>query len=682
MPMVSLEFAGKSFPLRFQWWGDEFVTGKVRAVCSRVPEGLGEFMIRADDPRLVPETAELYAAPSLTVTAAPLALPAGLTSRHPRLLVSQSDLPGLRGPGRNISRKLLFSSLDRWELPLRKTPESKISDGPEGLGEEDRMLISAFISLLEPEKRNVERAMDAYFRYLEVTGEKGFEPLSIDTQSGEVLFLLCVGFDWLYDSFTEEQREHARGWLWKVADICWSHLGYGRDDYAQAHYLGCGMGLLAFSLLFFGEHPRAKEWVGHLHGVARWVCASLPPDGFFAHGVNLWIYEFGFLLRWVELLRTGAGIDLWSSCPALAAASRFRAAATTPDGMEAVTMGDPQFRVGGDSWCHFLIASRTGSREAQWLGSFLRELPVTGVDFRNAPVRRHVYEYLWHDEGLFPRRPEERVTMFDDGGQVFEGTETSLFAFRSGSPLGTHRYGLGITGAYGHGDPCNGSFLYWEHGHFLVSGPGPVYRRESALQNIVTVDGEGQIGDTTVWLPDFIPPEFIPPAPSVHRVAQGLEITADLHRAYLPHLGVVTMTRSVQVWPGRFIAGMDTVGLTKSRDISWQMHSRGLFSDLKSPPLNAWEITFPGLKPARLVLFEPTSGRVMTGPSEFIPAYPHDGIGDSFLRCSVRGNHARFLWVLLLADEPVPALSSGDVPSVRFGDGTRLHAREHALVRA
>jgi hypothetical protein len=127
---------------------------------------------------------------------------------------------------------------------------------------------------------------------------------------------------------------------------------------------------------------------------------------------------------------------------------------------------------------------------------------------------------------------------------------------------------------------------------------------------------------------------------------------------------------------------MDTVGLTMPRDISWQIHSRGLFSDLKSPKLNAWNISFPGWKPAQLVLYEPTSGSVMTGPSEFIPAYPHDGAGDFFLRCSVRGDHVRFLWVLLLADEPIPVFSAGDGPSLRFGDGTRLLAREHALVRA
>lgn len=684
MPRVFLEVNGKEFPMGFQWWGDEFATGKIRAVCAPGQDGLGEFVVHTVDPRLVPEKADLYATPRLHVTARPFAPSEGITSRHPRLLLSEEGLPGLRdhaGPGRRHSWELLLSCLDRWDMPLRTTAESKIPGGPEGLGGEDRLLVSAFIALLDPAKNNAVRAVDAYFRYLDLTREKDFEPLTIDTQSGEVLFLLCVGFDWLYDDLTEEQKGRARSWLWDVADICWSHLGYERDDYAQAHYLGCGMGLLAFSLLFFEEHPRAGEWAGHLHGVVRWICSSLPPDGFFAHGLNLWIYEFGFLLRWLELFRSGAGIDLWSSFPALAAASRFRAAATTPDGLEGLTMGDPQFRVGGDSWCHFLIAARTGSTEAQWLGTFLRDSPVEGVDFRNAPVRRHVYEYLWHDERIPPRGAGGTTAIFDDGGQVFLRTGTSLFTFRCGSPLGKHRYGMGMTGAYGHGDPCNGSFLLWDNGHFLVGGPGPVYRRESALHNIVTVDGQGQLGDTTVWLPDFIPPELIPSSPDVRLEPEGVAIDADLHRAYLPHLGVRTMKRSVQVWPGRRIAGMDTIDLTAAREVAWQCHSRGAFRSMEMQGRPAWTISFPDGTKARLMLYEPVSGTSTAGASDFVPAYPHDGTGDSFVRLSVRGVHVRFLWVLVLADEPLPTFEPGEASHLRFGDGTRLLIGEHTLAR-
>jgi hypothetical protein len=341
-------------------------------------------------------------------------------------------------------------------------------------------------------------------------------------------------------------------------------------------------------------------------------------------------------------------------------------------------MGDPQFRVGGDAWCHYLIAARSGSGEAQWLGDLLRDIPPDGVDFRNAPARRRVYEYLWRDGAILPLKPEEEATAFGDGGQCFLRTENSLFTIRSGSPLGLHRYGRGISGAYGHSEPCNGSFLLYHGGRFIVSGPGAVYRRESGLHNIITIDGQGQVGDTAVWLPDFIPPEVLPPPLQMWTERDATRIEAELGRAYLPHLGVVTMHRSLQVWPGRRLAGLDTVELSDSRSITWQIHSRGRF--LPSASAGQWKLSSPD-GGTRLVLFEPSGSNAETGATEFVPAYPHDGDGDFFLRVSVRGKKVRFLWALFLDDEPYPVFERGESPQLRFADGSLLCVDGNSLGR-
>ena len=50
---------------------------------------------------------------------------------------------------------------------------------------------------------------------------------------------------------TPRERTRAKGRLWEVAEICRKHLDPARRDYAQAHYLGCGLGLLAFAFLFW-----------------------------------------------------------------------------------------------------------------------------------------------------------------------------------------------------------------------------------------------------------------------------------------------------------------------------------------------------------------------------------------------------------------------------------------------
>ncbi len=220
---------------------------------------------------------------------------------------------------------------------------------------------------------------------------------------------------------TADERERARKRLWEVADICWDHLGYERHDYGQAHFLGCGLGILAFSFLFWESHPRAKEWASYLRGTFQRVMRMLPQDGFFPHGVNLWIYEYGFLLRWLELFRVCAGEDLWGSTDHWRNASLFRACTTSPDFLYGITIGDPQYRVGGDAWCHYLIAARTGSDEAQWLAEQLADGPHAGVDFRHIPPRRRVYEFLYYDASI----GSERAVAEDTTGRERPASELS-----------------------------------------------------------------------------------------------------------------------------------------------------------------------------------------------------------------------------------------------------------------
>ena len=685
MPAASVSSGRTATPLDYHWWGDELSQRRVRGVCRIAGRLDPDFLVAVQDPRLVPVQVDFYEAPSLEVIPAPVTLPAALANLHPRLLLRDEDLPRLRSgalPARKESLKRILSLLAWWDHPLLKTAESKIPAGPEGLTDEDRLLLSAYAARLFPTDENIRRALGAYRVYLRRTREPDFEPLSIDTQAGEVLFLLSVGYDWLHGDFSPHERKEAGKRLNEVADICWNHLGYRRRDYAQAHFLGCGLGLLAFALLFPDTHPRAPEWLAYLHAVLRRVLATLPPDGFFPHGLNMWIYETGFLLRWLELFRTAAGIDLWPGAGALAASSRFRAAATSPDGLCGVTMGDPQFRVGGDSWCHALIAARTGSRTSQWLSDVLRDLPVEGVDFRLAPARRRVYEHLWHDDELSPERRTESVSIFPDGGQAFLRTAGSLFTFRSGSPLGGHRYRTGITGAYGHADPCNGSFLLFDQGRLALAGPGPVYRRDSSLHNVVTIDGQGQVGDTAVWLPDFFPPEIVPPNPEFRAEGESLAMAADLAPAYLPHLGVILMQRSLLVLPGMCIAGADVVELDAIHSIEWNLHAGGAFTRGEEASGARWIVTGSGEPGLRVLLLDPDRVEWTTGETEFVPAYPHDGTRDFYLRCTARGRRVRFVWVILLPGEPdaLPVMDGdallrlADGRVIKF-DGRWIHCR-------
>jgi hypothetical protein len=674
MPPAQVIAGGKEVQLQFDFWGDELERKLVRAI-AQIRLSPGErFSVRSSDRRLVPLGAELYVLCCPVPSSLDLAIPVGAGSRHPRLLLGEEDVRALRSRSSPLRRRILGRLHDFkavWDATLAPTPESKIPPGPEKLAPEDRLLVGAYLSLLEKTQKDVRRGVEALIEYVRLTQHSDFEPLAIDTQSGEVLFLLSVGFDWLYADLDDEQRALIRRRLWELADVCWGYLGYGRRDYAQAHYLGCALGLIAFSLLFPDEHPRAREWGGHCAGVLKLVLSLLPPDGFYAHGVNLWIYEFGFLLRWLELFRTAGGLDLWPDGGVLRCASGFRDAATSPDGLCGLAFGDPQYRVGGDSWCHYLIAARTGSGEARGLGDRLLELPVEGVDFRSAPARRRIYEHLWFPEDVHPVELREGLRSFPDGAQFFVRTSGTLFTFRSGPPMGAHRYAAGLTGGYGHSDPCNGSFLYYAGGSLAIAGPGPVYRRDTALHNVITINGQGQIGDSAVWAPGFIPPSALAPRADVNVAGKTVTATVDSAPCYLPHLGVRLMRRSMLIDAGRCIVGADVVELLSDASIEWNLHSWLDFALIEAKAMLAFRIGGAGGN--RLYCRVPPDTQWESGLSEFVPAYPNNGTRDKFIRLICRGKAARFFWCITCGEDREPQILARDAQvSWQFGDGTEM----------
>jgi hypothetical protein len=675
MPDASIQAGERQIRLEFQFWGDESQRHLVRGIARLGTFQAHEIVLHVSDARLIPVEAQFFSIPVLRPAPASLTIPDSLLRHHPRLLINASDVESLRGDESNRKSSIdrVRDLLDRWDHTLTVSPESKIPSGPESLAPEDRVLAGAFLALLDPSASNIDRGIKSFADYVDLTARPEFEPLKIDTQSGEVLFLLCIGYDWFYHDLSEPQRQLIRARLWEIADICWNHLGYERTDYAQAHYLGCGMGLLAFSLLFWNEHPRAHEWGNHLAGVLRLNLSLLPPDGFFSHGINLWIYEFGFLLRWLELLRTGGDLDLWGDGGKLKNASHFRGAATSPDGLYGVTFGDPQFRVGGDSWCHYLIALRTGSGQARALGDFLRDMPVEGVDFRNAPARRRVYECIWYPEHVLPESFQPGSQMFADGSQFFCRKQKTMFTFRAGAPLGYHRYNSGIPGGYGHSDPCSGSFLIFANESLMVSGPGPVYRRDTALHNVVTINGRGQIGDSAVWMPDFVPPSLLSLRPEFRSSGDLLSVSVDLAQSYLPDLGVRSLRRSILVNPHRFVVGVDLVELEKESSIEWNLHSWGRFTQIEHASGLAFSISSEDSNPAKLLCHCSHQAVWKTGLSGFVPAYPNDGRRDAFLQISAKGQRAAFFWCILFSgDFPTFAQLSPSRGSWAFKDGMPL----------
>ena len=624
LPEIGVESAQGSVSGAYFFLGDEEATGLLRASFTLEAHCGKEVLLTVADDRLQALSVRALPGGITKAAARPIMLRTELIDRHPRLLFAAPDLAAIRDKRRSSHRdhfRRLVDLLSGADLPFEVSPESKALPGPERLSPEDRLLLHTMVALADPGRDTLRIARKALRRHLPVAARDDYPPMGIDTQSGEALFIACLAYDWLHEELSQTDRRNSRRALRRMAGICRRHLGPERRDYGQAHYLGCGLGLLAYSFLMWETDPEAPGWAAELRGAFDQVAAMLPPDGAYPHGINLWIYEYGFILRWLELIRHCTGEDLWKASRHFSRASAFRAAATSADRIHGVTFGDPQYRVAGDSWCHFLIAARTGSTAARALGNQLLDQPPESIDHRHIPPRRRVYEFLWDEPGKRAGGLKDGARFFPDTGQFFLRRSDQLLTVRCGPPLGRRRRSAGERGGYGHSDPCQGAFLIWAGDQFVASGPGPVYRRDTGMHNTITVDGRGQAGDGCVWAPDFLPPEFIPEMPEVISEKNETILRMDLTPTYLRDLGVVRHVRTLRIDAGMNIIGKDEIRLTRPRRIGWHFHTWcpvRIVRDDENP-----EFLLGSL--CRVAFRRSARTRLSHHLETFVPAYPHDG---------------------------------------------------------
>lgn len=657
MPKITIEIGQQSFQGRYNFWGDEFETGLVRvfALVSILDPKITEMKLSWSDDRLLPVSLSIYPSNKIRPETKPVHLRPELKNTHPRLLFSSSDLASLRQK-KNQSCQAIWNEIEtllkNWDLPFEITPESKLLIGAERLHEFDRAILAAFHALMTEDAPSIQRAREAFDTLLDLALNPNYEPMSIDTQSGECLFTLCLTYDWLSQFLSNDEQNDFQKKLFVVAERVWQHLGYDREDYGQAHFLGCSHGLLAFSFLFWELHPRASEWAAYLRGVFENVLTMLPDDGFYPHGINLWIYEHAFLLRYLELFRHCAGLNYWVHCSYWKNTSLFRWASLSPDQKNGITFGDPQYRVAGDAWLHYLIASRTKSPDALELGNQLSTVPVEGVDFRNAPARRRAWELLYFDpfKGSKPLKEFDEMLLFEDGGQFFwrqkiQSKET-LITVRSGYPLGKQRYHWGEWSGYGHSDPCNGSFLINKNDSFLFCGPGPVYRRDTRLHNTLTFDNHGQIGDGMVWAPEFIPEDRFPTF-QFKKNEKFDSVITDLTPCYPDFIGVKRAVRRFMVFPQGIGLIHDSIQLNSEQEIQWNLHTyNNIATEFENKVL---KFHFSdGSGQAEMMLLLPARVQWRTGLSTFVPAYPNSGERDRYLQLFKKSSKCEFLILMML----------------------------------
>jgi hypothetical protein len=221
---------------------------------------------------------------------------------------------------------------------------------------------------------------------------------------GECLFGVAVGYDWLYDKLSAEEKQLIRTKLIAQARAMKAKPVH-RDRWLANHNHVEHLGLAAAGFALFDEVPEAAEWIRQSHLVFQAMLRASGPDGGSTEGHQYWAYTTEAFLRYAELARGLLGVNLYDH-KWIRAVPDFILHSTLPGFTEqdcVMSFGDShrEYASHGPTHILFRLAAEYRNPHAQWLA----------LEMQRRRVGRDAYStwanLLWYDETLKPKPPSK-----------------------------------------------------------------------------------------------------------------------------------------------------------------------------------------------------------------------------------------------------------------------------------
>jgi hypothetical protein len=264
-----------------------------------------------------------------------------LKKEHPRLLATRADFDRLK-------KQVATDAQSReWHAALRKKAARILDEPPSQYEIPDglrllstcrhvllRVQTLALLYQLDGDKRYAEQA----WRELEAAaGFKDWNPRHfLDT--AEMTHAFAIGYDWLYEAWSEEQRTALRTAMVEKGiklglQIEQEHRWWAkaRHNWNQVCNGGIGMGALALADV---EPQLAGEFLHEALQSLQLPMAEFAPDGAWAEGPGYWHYATTYNMVILAALQTALGTDFGlSKMDGFAEAGAFPIYATGPIGL-------------------------------------------------------------------------------------------------------------------------------------------------------------------------------------------------------------------------------------------------------------------------------------------------------------------------------------------------------------
>ncbi len=329
-----------------------------------------------------------------------------------------------------------------------------------------------------------------------------------DLAAGHQIYGIALAYDWLYDDLEETMRRRIRKLLVDRGRYMFDKFASGKifwhDEYLQNHQWVNMTALTTAALALYDEVDSLDPWILLPLEKIKITMDSLGPDGASHEGVSYWSYGTEYLMKYMDLARDFLGVDFYRDSKWFANTAYYRIYTSLPTNhisprMSMLSFGDSRRReTYGPDYHLRKLAREYRIGQAQWLADVLDKANLT-------TPKASWLNLLWYDPTVQPVPPDELPTFrhFDDMGLVFmrsgwSGDEV-MSMFKCGPHIGRYaleKFSYDPGGSHVH--PDAGELQIFAYGEPLLINDGYTYK-DTKLQNTLTVDGVGQVGENMPW---------------------------------------------------------------------------------------------------------------------------------------------------------------------------------------
>lgn len=314
---------------------------------------------------------------------------ADLRAGHPRLLATAESFTDVRGVcATNATAKRWLEHLTAEADELLSAPPVKyeIPDGKRLLSvsrrAKDRLLLLGLVYRLTGERRWADRAWD---ELAAVTAFKDWNP-SHFLDTAEMTFAVSIGYDWLYDAWSDEQRAALRSAIVRMGlkpglkiyrkNEWWAKSGHNWNQV-------CNGGMAVGALAIADEEREVSAEVLHsaLHSLPL-AMRNFAPDGGWGEGPGYWRYATEYNVYLLAALDSALATDF-----GLSRMDGFSRCGDFPIYLLGPTGKTFNFADAHDGW--------GGAPQLFWLASRFEQPGYAAAQMSYADERHGALDLLW-----------------------------------------------------------------------------------------------------------------------------------------------------------------------------------------------------------------------------------------------------------------------------------------------